>query len=110
MLKTKSDRTEALWRAKSASQEDFEQAYYAYQSRVYVTQRMELALKLLMEGPRDAQIASAKAEVVKAKWQLDNCTIVAPVTGTILAKRAEIGNLVNPNAFANNGLPAGICD
>jgi HlyD family secretion protein len=48
--------------------------------------------------------------VVKAKWQLDNCTIVAPLTGTILAKRAEIGNLVNPNAFATTGLPAGICD
>ena len=109
-LKTKSDRTEALWRAKSASPEDYEQAYYAYQSRVHVTQRMELALKLLTEGPRDGQIASAKAEMVKAKWQLDNCTIIAPLSGTILAKRAEVGNLVNPNAFANNGLPAGICD
>jgi multidrug resistance efflux pump len=116
-LKAKSDRTEQLWRHRSASQEDYEQAFYAHQSRQAVTQRLELAYKLLVQGPRDAQIAAAKADfeqckadVIKAKWQLDNCTVVAPVTGTILAKRAEIGNLVNPNAFANNGLPAGICD
>lgn len=116
-LKAKSDRTEQLWRQKSASQEDFEQAYYAYQSRLFMTQRLELTLKLLIEGPRDAQIAAARAEFdqaradqAKAKWQLDNCTVVAPVTGTILAKRSEVGNLVNPAAFAQNGLPAGICD
>ncbi len=116
-LKAKSDRTEVLWRQKSASQEDFEQAYFAYKSRESVTFRLDLTYKMLVQGPRDSQIAAAKADyeqcqadVAKAKWQLDNCVVVAPVTGTILAKRAEIGNLANPNAFANNGLPAGICD
>jgi multidrug resistance efflux pump len=116
-LKAKSDRTEQLWRQKSASQEDYEQAYFAYVSRRSITERLDLAYKLLMVGPRDSQIAAAKADfeqckadVVKAKWQLDNTIVVAPVTGTILAKRAEVGNLVNPAAFANNGLPAGICD
>jgi multidrug resistance efflux pump len=116
-LKSKSDRTEQLWRQKSASQEDYEQAYFSYVSRRSITERLDLAYKLLMEGPRDSQIAAAKADfeqckadVVKAKWQLDNTIVVAPVTGTILAKRAEVGNLVNPAAFANNGLPAGICD
>ncbi len=116
-LKAKSDRTEQLWRQKSASQEDYEQAYFAYVSRRSVTDRLQLAYSLLCEGPRDSQIAAAKADfeqykadVAKAKWQLDNTTVVAPVTGTILAKRAEVGNLVNPAAFANSGLPAGICD
>jgi HlyD family secretion protein len=61
-LKAKSDRTEQLWRQKSTSQEEFEQAYSAYQSRSFMTQRLELALKLLVEGPRDAQIAAAKAD------------------------------------------------
>jgi HlyD family secretion protein len=116
-LKAKADRTEVLWRQRSSPQEDYEQAYFAYMSRRSVTERMELTYKLLCEGPRDSQIAAAKADfeqykadVVKAKWQLDNTVVVAPVTGTILAKRAEVGNLVNPAAFANNGLPAGICD
>src|SRR5204862_4489825 len=51
-LKSKADRTEQLWRQKSASQEDFEQAYFAVASRRSITERLELALKLLVEGPR----------------------------------------------------------
>jgi multidrug resistance efflux pump len=116
-LKAKSDRTEQLYRQRSASQEDFEQAYFAYVSRKSITTRLDLAYKLLVAGPRDSQIAAAKAEfeqakadVVKAKWQLDNCVVYAPVDGTILAKRAEVGNLTNPNAFTTSGQPAGICD
>jgi multidrug resistance efflux pump len=116
-LKAKADRTEQLWRQRSASQEDYEQAYFAYVSRKSVTTRLDLAYKLLVEGPRDSQIAAAKADheqckadLIKAKWQLDNCVVVAPVTGTILAKRAEVGNLTNPAAFTTGGLPAGICD
>ena len=43
---------------------------------------------------------SAKAgTLVKAEWQLDNCTIVAPITGTLLKKNVEEGNIVNPVAF-----------
>jgi multidrug resistance efflux pump len=37
--------------------------------------------------------------VVKAEWRLGNCTIRAPITGTILKKNAEEGNIVNPIAF-----------
>ncbi|MCO6456426.1 MAG: efflux RND transporter periplasmic adaptor subunit [Pirellulaceae bacterium] len=37
--------------------------------------------------------------MIKAQWRLDNCTIRAPVSGTILRKNAEEGNIVNPVAF-----------
>ena len=57
-------------------------------------------------GPRQerieiakAELAQADADVVKAKWRLGNCTILAPVTGTILKKNAEEGNVVNPVAM-----------
>jgi HlyD family secretion protein len=46
-----------------------------------------------------ADAAVAKARVRKAEWRLDNCTIRAPIDGTILTKKAEVGNLVNPLAF-----------
>jgi multidrug resistance efflux pump len=46
-----------------------------------------------------ADVAAAKARLEKAKWRLDNCTIRAPIDGTILTKKAELGNLVNPLAF-----------
>jgi HlyD family secretion protein len=41
----------------------------------------------------------AQAELDKAEWQLSNCIIRAPVTGTILKKNAEEGSLVNPIAM-----------
>ena len=50
------------------------------------------------EGPRierieaaRAQVHEAEAELLKAQWQLDNCIIRAPVSGTILKKNAEEG-------------------
>jgi multidrug resistance efflux pump len=46
-----------------------------------------------------AEMDAAKAEVDEAKWRLDNCTIIAPVQGTILTKDAEENNLINPVAF-----------
>lgn len=46
-----------------------------------------------------ADVAAARARLDKAKWRLDNCTIRAPIDGTILTKKAELGNLVNPLAF-----------
>lgn len=46
-----------------------------------------------------ADVAAARARLERAKWRLDNCTIRAPIDGTILTKKAELGNLVNPLAF-----------
>lgn len=53
-------------------------------------------------GSRDeaaATVKLAEAELTKAQWQLDNCIIRAPVSGTILKKNAEEGSLVNPVAM-----------
>ncbi len=68
--------------------------------------RMSSGLKLAEEGPRPERIATARsevsqtqAEVNKAQWRLGNCTIKAPISGTILKKTAEEGNIVNPIAF-----------
>ena len=69
-------------------------------------QRLQLALKLVEEGPRverinvaRAQVGQAEAELAKAEWRLDNCIIRAPISGTILKKNAEEGSLVNPIAM-----------
>jgi multidrug resistance efflux pump len=37
--------------------------------------------------------------LAKAEWRLGNCIIRAPISGTILKKNAEEGNIVNPIAF-----------
>jgi HlyD family secretion protein len=76
--------------------------------------KLEADREILVIGPRPEKLGAAKAEVTaaeanvaaatarlaQAKWRLENCTIRAPISGTILTKKAEEGNLVNPQAFA----------
>ncbi len=99
-------RIRQLATGRAATEEELvsaEQQYRAQQRRV---ERLIFALTLMEKGPREERIAAAKAavaqaeaELLRAQWQLDNCTIVAPISGTVLKKNAEEGNMVNPVAF-----------
>lgn len=95
-----------LMRSNTAAQEQFEQAESNYNAMQRRVERLRLAYTLLKLGPRSERILAAKAEVqqyeaelAKTRWRLDKCTIRAPISGTILRKNAEEGNLVNPIAF-----------
>lgn len=86
--------------------QDFEITESKFRAMERRVERMRYSLKLMEDGPRQERIDSAKAEVdqaraevMKARWKLDNCTIAAPISGTILKKNAEEGNIVNPVAF-----------
>lgn len=107
------ERYEKLGR--NAAEREYDQARFTYLTQVARVKQMEVSLRLA-EGPRQQRIAAAEAEVLqaqarfdRARWRLSNTTIVAPVDGIILTKRAEIGNLVNALAM-NANLNAGICD
>ncbi len=54
-----------------------------------------------------ADWVAAQARAKTAKWKLDNCKIKAPVTGIILSKKAEIGNLINPVV---GGVSTSLCE
>jgi HlyD family secretion protein len=91
---------------KVASREQYDAALSKYQAIDRRIERLTLALKLAVEGPRverinmaRAQVGQAEAELAKATWRLDNCIIRAPISGTILKKNAEEGSLVNPVAM-----------
>jgi len=93
---------------------DYEQAESAHQAMLQHENDLRISYELLRNGPRDNQIgvakekvAQAKADLVTAEWNLDNCTVRAPITGTILTKKAEEGNIVNPIAF---NISASLCD
>ena len=80
-----------------------ETQFVAQQKRV---ERARLALTLLRQGARAERVEIARAEVMqveadlaRATWRLGNCTIRAPISGTILRKNAEEGNIVNSVAF-----------
>jgi HlyD family secretion protein len=109
-------RNSELIATRAVSPRDLEQAESSYRSLEARVRRAQLTLDLWTLGPRDEKIAAAKAEheqIVaerdKNKWRLDNTIVRAPVSGTILTKRAEKGNQINPSAFSN-GLAASLCD
>lgn len=99
-------RVKELVARKVANDRELQQAESAYLTTMRRVDRLTLALKLMREGPRVERIEQARAEVkqyeaevAKAAWRLNNCTIRAPISGTILKKNAERGNIVNPMAF-----------
>ncbi|WP_373651228.1 HlyD family secretion protein [Schlesneria sp. DSM 10557] len=88
------------------NRQDFETAQSQYQMLRKRVDKLAATAQLMIDGPRperkraaEAQVRQAEAEVRRAKWRLDNCIIVAPISGTVLKKNAELGNLVNPVAF-----------
>lgn len=100
------ERTLELRRKNSATPQELERAESQYRAQVQRVERLKQAWKLMQLGPRierievaRAELAQAEAEVLKAEWRLGNCTIRAPISGTILKKNAEEGNIVNPVAF-----------
>lgn len=54
-----------------------------------------------------AEVAVARAELARGQVRLDALIIRAPITGTVLTKKAEVGALINPLAF---GVPGSICE
>lgn len=105
-LEAEYQRTLELRKKNSATQQELERAESQYRAQVQRIERLKQAWKLMQLGPRverievaRADLAQAEAEVLKAEWRLGNCTIRAPISGTILKKNAEEGNIVNPVAF-----------
>jgi HlyD family secretion protein len=107
-------RNERLIGTNAAAQRDWEQAKFGYDAMARRVERLEAALWLMREGPRkeklkaaEADVKAAEADLGKANWLLENCEIRAPISGHILSKRAEKGNVVNPLAFS---IAASLCD
>jgi HlyD family secretion protein len=99
-------RIKGLREKNASSEQALTQAESLYLAQLQRVARLNSALQLMQEGPRVERIEAARAEVQQADadvarttWQLDNCTIRAPIGGTILIKNAEEGNIVNPIAF-----------
>ncbi|HZZ78858.1 MAG TPA: efflux RND transporter periplasmic adaptor subunit [Gemmataceae bacterium] len=112
----KFNRTLKLKERNAVAIEDYEAAVSSHDSMKARVERLRLSYELLQKGPRDAKIAAAEgdyhqaeADVLKAKWRFDNTRILAPITGVILSKKTEEGNLVNPSAFSS-GLSASLCE
>lgn len=107
-------RSSKLRHDNALAERDFEQAESAYMAMVGHEKSLRLDYELLVKGPRDNKIDAVKrkirqleADLTKAEWRLDNCTVRAPLTGTILTKIAEEGNIVNQLSM---NLKGSLCD
>ena len=99
-------RNTELRRTNSVTEQEWQKSESQHLATLQRVEQLKFALQLLRKGPREERIVAARAEsrqyeadMLKAKWRLSNCVIVAPITGTILKKNAEEGNIVNPLAF-----------
>lgn len=105
-LQSEFGRAKTLYEQRVLTKQEFDDADSAFKMQQKRVRRLEYGYNMLVSGPREERKAAAKAEwnqaeadMMKAKWRLDNSTIRAPVTGTILKKSAEEGNIVNAAAF-----------
>ena len=107
------DRWNKLTKSTTVSPSDIEKAQSDFDAAGFRVERLRRTLDLLIEPQEqrlkvaEADVESAKAELSKSKWKQGNTTIASPVTGTVLKKNVEEGNIVNPGAF--NGSYS-ICD
>src|SRR5260370_39470803 len=95
-------RSSRLKSGNALADRDFEQADSAYLAMLAREQALRVDYDFMIRGPRDNRIEGAKRRVkqaeedlVKAQWRPDDCTIRAPISGTIPTKDAEQGHIVN---------------
>lgn len=60
----------------------------------------------------EADVGASQARKDESRRMLDNCVIPAPIDGTVLTKKADVGSLVNPLAFSstNGGSSGSLCE
>ena len=109
------DRTKELFAQGVVSKQALDDANARYDASQQRTNSLEQSFRLWKIGPRAEDIDRARADVLQAqgqmdyaKSQLDATVIRAPVTGTILERTAEKGELVTAQfASGAEGGPRG---
>ena len=96
-------RNRRLTGSASLSQREMDVASFSFEGVERKCSKLKSAYDLMVKGPRD----QAVADLTKAEWRLNNCVIVAPVSGVILTKKSEEGNIINPAAF---NISASLCE
>jgi HlyD family secretion protein len=115
-LRDQWQRAERLFVQRVINEEDLVKRRQAFQMADHQLAARQAELDLLKAGAwkpdllaAESLVIKARAELDRSQWKLDNTFIYAPISGTILTKKAEKGNLVNPAAYSN-GLSASLCE
>ena len=110
-------RTEALFRSGVASKSDYDRALAQRDTAAALVQSARQSSAMTDIGPRKEDITAAEAEVRQMKAALDYANtqlaateIKAPVTGTVLERIVERGEMVSPSAFGGSGARTSVVD
>jgi multidrug resistance efflux pump len=107
------ERNNGLKSGGALARRDYEESKFGYEAQKHRVRMLTLKHRIMKDGPRkeiqresEANLRKAKANLQRAKaareearWRLNNCTIKAPVSGTILKKTVEIGDPIDARAF-----------
>lgn len=103
------DRLRGLLTAGVVSQQQVDNAQSRFDVADAAVEAAARSLELLRLGPREEQIRQARAEVERAiaavqyaETMLDATEIRAPITGTVLRRIAEVGEMIT-TSFAGEG-------
>jgi len=100
---TQYERMKLLYDKRVISKEAFDNAETSYKVAKATLQIASENYQLVKEGPRSEDIEDAKAQVEQAKvslrlaeTQLGYTVLSSPISGVVLAKSGEVGEVVNP--------------
>ncbi len=103
------ERLEGLLRAGVVAQQEVDNARARYDVTAAAVDSARSSHALIEEGPRLEQVRQARAEVEQARaavdyaqTMLDATEIRAPITGTVLRRIAEVGEMIT-TSFAGEG-------
>src|SRR5689334_6768345 len=104
------ERVERLHRSGVASKSDLDRATMQRDSAAALLEAAKQTSQMTDIGPRAEEIRAAEAQVQQmqaalayAETQLASTEIKAPVTGTVLQRIVERGEMVTPSAFGESG-------
>jgi len=110
-------RTESLYRSGVSSKAELDRALAQRDSAAAIVQAARQSSAMTDIGPRGEDIRAAQAEVQQMKavydyanTQLAATEIKAPVSGTVLERIVERGEMVSPSAFGGSGARTSVVD
>ena len=110
-------RSEKLFRAGVSSQAELDNALSARDTAAAVLEAARQSSSMTDTGPRTEEIRAAAAQVQQmkaaleyAQTQLAATEIKAPVSGTVLQRIVERGEMVTPSAFGGSGARTSVVD
>ena len=110
-------RTERLYRDGVASKSELDRALAERDTAAALVEAAKQSSTMTDIGPRPEEIRAAEAEVQQmkaaleyAQTQMEATQIKAPVSGTVLERIVERGEMVSPSAFGGSGARTSVVD